>query len=150
MGALFPKDKEGGIFNLWGQWGKSKCQWDNPWNSQFPFLSHSSNHFILPEIGWSSYCMGMGRVWAWISNLGKTHFWLLGQQNTQNACPFARTPTFFIYSHRESLGVVLPSRFCSFSSSCMPINPFLVLFSKWARNIFVLGVYGSNWVPIMP
>ena len=75
MGAWFPKDKEGDIFNLWGQWGKSKCQWEKPSNSQLPFLSHSPNHLILPKIGWSSYCMGMGRVWAGNSNLGKTLFW---------------------------------------------------------------------------
>ena len=29
-GHDFPKDKDGEIFNLWGQWGKSKCQRDNP------------------------------------------------------------------------------------------------------------------------
>ena len=48
-GHDFPKD-EGEIFNLWGQWGKEKCQWKNPLNSQLPFLSHSPNHLILPEI----------------------------------------------------------------------------------------------------
>ena len=50
-GHDFPKDKEGGIFNLWGQWEKSKCQSENPSNSQLPFLSHSPNHLILLEIG---------------------------------------------------------------------------------------------------
>ena len=50
-GHDFPKDKEGEIFNLWGQWGKAKCQWENPSNNQLPFLSHSPNHLILPKIG---------------------------------------------------------------------------------------------------
>ena len=79
-GHDFPKDKEGEIFNLWGQWGKAKCQWENPSNSQLPFLSHSPNHLIMLEIGWSSYCMGMGRVWACISNLGKTVFYFWGKK----------------------------------------------------------------------
>ena len=74
-GHDFLKIKGGGIFNLWGQWGKAKCQRENQWNSQPPFLSHSPNHLILAKIGWSSYCMGMGRVWAGNSNLGETHFW---------------------------------------------------------------------------
>ena len=60
-GHDFPKDKEGGIFNLWGQWGKAKCQWENPSNCQLPFLSHSPNHLVLPEIGWVGYCMGWVR-----------------------------------------------------------------------------------------
>ena len=29
LGHDFPKDR-GGIFNLWGQWGKAKCQRENP------------------------------------------------------------------------------------------------------------------------
>ena len=29
-GNDFPKDKEGEIFNLWDQWGKDKCQMENP------------------------------------------------------------------------------------------------------------------------
>ena len=76
MRAWFPKDKgEGVIFNLWGQRGKAKCQRENPWNSKLHVLSHSPNQLILLEIGWSSYCMGMGGVWAGNLNLGKTHFW---------------------------------------------------------------------------
>ena len=47
----FPKDKEEEIFNFSGQWGKAKCEWENPSNSQLPFSSHSPNHLILPEIG---------------------------------------------------------------------------------------------------
>ena len=43
-GHDFPKDKEGEIFNLWGQWEK-------PSNNQLPFLSHSPNHLIMLEIG---------------------------------------------------------------------------------------------------
>ena len=153
MGAWFPKHRGGGIFNLWGQWGKSKCQWKNPSNCELPFLSHSPNHLILLEIGWVSYCMRMGKVWKleiWIWGkpiFGEKHFLLLGQVNTQNACPFGHTPTSW---RSGSLRVVLPSLFCSFSSSCMPKKSVLVLFSKWARNIFILGVYGSHLVPVMP
>ena len=29
----------------------------------YPFLVFFPNHLFLPEIGWGSYCMGMGRVW---------------------------------------------------------------------------------------
>ena len=50
-GHDFPKDKEGGIFNLWGHWGKAKCQWENPWNNQVPFFVFFLNHLIMPECG---------------------------------------------------------------------------------------------------
>ena len=38
LGHDFLKDKEGEIFNLWGQWGKVKCQRENPLNPQLPIL----------------------------------------------------------------------------------------------------------------
>ena len=57
-GHDFPKDKEGEIFNLCGQWGKAKCQRENPSNPQVPILSFVPNHLILLEIGWVSYCNG--------------------------------------------------------------------------------------------
>ena len=43
------------------QWGKAKCQRENPSNCQLPFLSHSPNHLLLLEIGWVDYCMGWER-----------------------------------------------------------------------------------------
>ena len=58
MGAWFLEDKGWGIFKPLIQWGKSKCQRENPSNSQLPSLSYSPNHLLLPEIGWVSYCMG--------------------------------------------------------------------------------------------
>ena len=131
MGTWFLKDKEGKIFNLSGPWGKSKCQLKNPLNCRLPFLSHSPNYLIFLEIGWSSYCMGMGRVWGGNSNLGKPifgekRFWLLGQVNTKNACPFGHKTTFSIFPHHSpSRGLpscnwgfmcVHPSRWESFSS----------------------------------
>ena len=55
----------GGILNLWGQWGKPKCQRENPSNCQLPFLSHSPNHLIMPEIawGWEEYGQEI-RIWG--------------------------------------------------------------------------------------
>ena len=129
MGAWFTKDKEGEIFNLWGQWGKAKCQRENPWNSQLPFLSHSPNHLILAEIGWSSYCMGMGGEWEGNSNLGKTHFW---------------GKTFLTFGARKH-------------PKCMPIWPYthVLNFSslKEAWELFYLhnftcGMFSfTNWAP---
>ena len=58
-GHDFPKDKEGEIFNLWGQWVKSKCQRDNPSKCQLPFLSHSPNHLILPKM------VELVNAWRW-------------------------------------------------------------------------------------
>ena len=56
--------------------------------------------------------MGMGRVWVGKFEFGEKRFWLLGQVNTQNACPFGHTPMPSISSCREMLGADLPSRFC--------------------------------------
>ena len=50
-GNDFPKEWGGKLFKPLGQWGKSKCQWENPSNNQLPFFSHSPNHLILQEIG---------------------------------------------------------------------------------------------------
>ena len=50
-GHGFPKDKEGEIFKLWGQWGKSKCQRENPSNPQLPILPFVPNHLIFPKYG---------------------------------------------------------------------------------------------------
>ena len=66
----------GGIFKPLGQWGKSKCQRENPSNCQLPIFSFVPNHLILPEIVWVSYCMRMGKVWeSEIRIWGSIHFW---------------------------------------------------------------------------
>ena len=86
MGAWFPKDK-GGIFKPLSQWGKAKCQREDPSNCQLPILSFVPNHLFLPEIGWGSYCIGMGRVWTnsnWAEHpFWKNMFWLNRQVRTQ-------------------------------------------------------------------
>ena len=48
-GHDFPKYKEGELFNLWGQWGKSKFQREKPSNPQLPIFSFVPNHLILPK-----------------------------------------------------------------------------------------------------
>ena len=52
------------------------------------------------------------RIWG-KPILGEKRFWILGQFNTQNACPFGHTSTSSISSRRESLGANLPSWFLS-------------------------------------
>ena len=69
------KDSGGGYSNLWAQWGKAKCQRENPSNCQIPIFSLMPNHLILPEIGWVSYCMGWARYGSPNLNLGKHPFW---------------------------------------------------------------------------
>ena len=75
-GHDFPKDKEGEIFNLWGHWGKAKCQLINPFGCHLSFvlltlypLSHSTtflsyscfNYQIKSSgVSWGSYCMDSG------------------------------------------------------------------------------------------
>ena len=61
MGAWFPKDKGREIFKPLDQWGKFKCQRENPSNCQLPILSLVPNHLILRKICWVSYCMGWAR-----------------------------------------------------------------------------------------
>ena len=133
--------------------GKSKCQWKNPLNCRLPFLSHSPNHLILPKIGWNSYCTRMERVWGGNSNLGKPIFgekcfWLLGQVNTKNACPFGHTTTFSIFPHHSpscswSFMCVHPSHGESFFSFLHAQKFILVLFSKWERKVYVF--LGFHW-----
>ena len=61
--------------------------------------------------------MGVGRVWARKFEFGENPFFgkniflLLGQVNTQNACPFGHTYKFFFSSPSGILWVVLTSRF---------------------------------------
>ena len=64
-GHDFPKDKGGKYLTLGSHWGKAKCQWENPSNSQLPFLSHTPNHLILPKMvevviawGWEEHGHG--------------------------------------------------------------------------------------------
>ena len=117
MRAWFLRIRGGGIFNLWGQWGKAKCQRENPWNSQLPFLSHSPNHLMLPKIGWSSYCIGMGGVWAGNLNLGKTHFWgksilTFGESKHQKMHAIFPYTHILHFAHAGKLRSCLPPRFC--------------------------------------
>ena len=65
----------GGIFKPLGQWGKYKCQRENPSNCKLHFLSYSPNHLLLPEIGWVGYCMGWARYESPNSN-GRSHQFL--------------------------------------------------------------------------
>ena len=109
-GHDFLRIRWGGYSNLWGQWGKPKCQWENPSNSQLPFLSHSPNHLILPEISWVGYCM----EWAmyespnsnWRSHqfLGNA-FWLLGQAKTQKSRAFYHAFMLACFPHHFFLHV---------------------------------------------
>ena len=75
-GHDFPKDKEGGIFNLWGQWGKAKCQWENPSNNQLPFLYHSPQSFNSARNWLKQLLHGDGKsMGKEIQIWGNTHFW---------------------------------------------------------------------------
>ena len=144
IGAWLREDKEGEIFNLSGPWGKSQCQWKNPLNCQLPFLSHSPNHLIFQEIGWSSYFMGMGRVWGLNSNLGKPifgekRFWLFGQVNTKNACPFGHTTTFSIWSYQSSLRH-LEGKYNIFQE----VWKIDILFSKYIFSLNGFLYYNTN------
>ena len=61
----------GGIFKPLSQWGKVKCQRENPSRFKLSFLSYSPNHLLLPEIGRGSYFLGMGKVWRSKFELGR-------------------------------------------------------------------------------
>ena len=50
-GHDFPKEWGGKLFKPLYQWGKSKCQRENPSNPQIPILSFVPNHLILPKYG---------------------------------------------------------------------------------------------------
>ena len=76
----FIRIKGGWYSNLWANGENPNVKGITHQNCQLPFLSHSPNHLVLTKIGWSSYCMGMGRVWAWISNLGKIIFYFWGKK----------------------------------------------------------------------
>ena len=97
----------GGIFKPLGQWGKAKCQRENPSNCQLPFLSHLPNHLLLPKIGWVGYCMGWERCdnpnsnWRSHQFLGNM-FWLLGQVKTQKFIPFYHAFTSSCFPHHFS------------------------------------------------
>ena len=107
----------GVIIKPFSQWRKAKCQRENPSNCQLPFLSHSPNHLILPEIGWVSYCMRMGKVWKLeIRIWGSTHFWekrfwLLRQVNTQKCMPIWLSTHVLHFLTQWKLGSCFPSRF---------------------------------------
>ena len=65
----------------------------------YPFLVFFPNLLFLPEFGWGSYCMGMGRVWEkiWIGQ--STQFWkkcydFIGKKTLKNVCPFPHAFTF--------------------------------------------------------
>ena len=114
----------GGIFKPLIQWGKAKCQGENPSSYQPPFLSYSPNHLFMLEIGWGSYCMGMGRVWQSKFELekpsifGKHDFDFWGKLTPKNACPFCCSPTSSISSRSGSLESSLLHVFlstCAFS-----------------------------------
>ena len=61
--GMIPKDKGGGIFNLWGQWGKAKCQQKNPreWATNFlvSFTNKFNSHGLVGQLlPWGNVCMG--------------------------------------------------------------------------------------------
>ena len=127
--------------------------------SQLPFLSHSPNHLILPKIGWSSYCMGMGRVWArkleFGENpfLGKNVFDFWGKKTPKMHAHLAIHPRFpfFLtillhvgFLHVDEASCVHPSRWESFSSFLHAQTFVLVLFSKWARKIYIFSTF--SWI----
>ena len=156
MGAWFPKDKEGEIFNLWGQWRKAKCQWENPSNSQLPFLFHSPNHLIMPEIGWSSYCMGMGRVWArkfefrGIPIFEKNVFDFWGKLAPKMHAHLVIHPCSPFSSCSEAWDLFLPSCFAHFPHLACPEIRFWCCstsgqgtFSFWEFMVVILA-------PVMP
>ena len=120
----------GGYSNLWGQWGKAKCERENPSNCQLPFLSHSPNHLLLPEIGWVGYCMGWARYdspnsnWRSHQFLGNA-FWPLGQVKTQKCMPFYHALMFL-----DVFTTIFPSceLFQASKTSCVcPHSMFLFL-----------------------
>ena len=101
-GHDFPKDKEGEIFNLWGKWGKAKCQRENPSNPQLPIFVFFPNHQILPECGWVSYYMEWEEYGEKFQIGKKTHFLktcsdFLGKENVQKHMPFCYASTFFSF-----------------------------------------------------
>ena len=97
-----------------GKFQMSKGEPIKPSTTHFVFFP---NHLIMPEIGWSSYCMRKGRVWAGNSNLGKTHF--LGKNIFEFWCNLtlkmhshlAIHPCSPFSSHSGSLVFFLPTRF---------------------------------------
>ena len=119
MGAWFPKDK-GGIFKPLGQWGKSKCQRENPSNCQLPFLSYSPNHLLLLEVGWVGYCIGWVRYVSPNSN-GRSHQFLENPILTYGASyfpkmlPIPSCMEVVVFPHVFGALGILHSRF-SFSS----------------------------------
>ena len=158
--AWFPKDKEGGIFNLGGQWGKAKCQRENLWNSQLPFLSHSPNHLILPKMVEFVSAWGWGRVWQLeiriekVIRFWKTFFWLVGQVNAWEGMPKPLLTHYFHFPHPFSFtwGFLHASKLLvcssftleSFSSYLNAHKFVLVLFSKWARKIYIFPTF--SWI----
>ena len=121
-GHYFLRIREG-YSNLWGQWGKDKCQRENPSNCQLPFLSYSPNHLLLPEVGWVGYCMEWGRYGSPNSN-GRSHLFLGNMILTYGAsyCP----KMFPIPSCMEV--VVFPQVFGSSWHSAFTFFIFLTIF----------------------
>ena len=89
-----------GGYLTFGPVGKSQMSKGEPIkNVNCPFLVFFPNHSFLPEIGWGSYCMGMGRVWEKIRIGQNTHYWkmcfdFMGKKTPKNICPFPHAFTF--------------------------------------------------------
>ena len=65
----------GGVFKPLSQWGKAKCQRENPPRCQLPIFSSCGNHLFLPEV------VELVNAWGWEEygsqiRIGQsTHFW---------------------------------------------------------------------------
>ena len=91
--------------------GKAKCQRENPWNSQLPFLSFSPIMKIFQNvvelvIAWSGESMGSN------FEFGENQFWLLEQESTQKCMPICSYTHVLHLLMPESLGAVLSPWFC--------------------------------------
>ena len=140
MRAWFRKDKWGGIFKPLIQWGKAKCQRENPSRRQLYSLSYSPNHLLLPEIGWGSYFPWDGKGMEVKIRIGQSTqfwenvFWLNGQGRTQksithplcihvlsSSCVFGSSKTFFIIHPPFMLGSHATEPSCVLSFTCSTV-----------------------------
>ena len=97
--------------------------------------------------------MGMGRVWESNSNLGRRPFLENVFLNSwASKClemhAQAIIHPYVLLFHVVGAPGLFPSRFCGCFLIPQGENPFLVLFSEWAEEIHVLGIFrGCVFLP---
>ena len=130
-----------------GQWGKSKCLWENPSNCQLPFLSFSPIIYFCQNvvelvITWNGKSMGKNSNWV------ETHFWktcsdFLGKENAQKRMPCCHAYTVFHFSSPVSFTLGFLGAAGVFPVSFIPRFWLLVSFFPWMGGRFFSA---RDWV----